>query len=316
LAIGRSYDVIGEHRDEQTCRPEGKLVDVHGHEMHVYGQGQGRVTVVFAPGLHSPTAYADFYPLHSRLVKRTRVALYDRPGHGFSEATRDPRSIDTMVGEIRTALGQAGEKAPYLFVAHSLGTLEALRYAQLFPAEVGGIVSLDGGSPAYYAQADLTSDARAWLMLRGLKWVGLARLAVNHGGYLDRVLQRQNGLSLVPPAVRSSYAILTLRSLGSSNVADEARQAQANARVAILAPPTGTASPQGNLRLRILTADSSIAEEAGWLESQRAFAAISPDATQVTLPHTRHSIHHYAPDVVEEVIVELLDCMTREQTSP
>lgn len=65
------------------------------------------------------------------------MRIYDKPGYGWSDITNAPRDIDTMIKEIHEVLSKAGEKPPYIYVAHSIALLEAIRFAQLYPDEVG-----------------------------------------------------------------------------------------------------------------------------------------------------------------------------------
>lgn len=306
LGIGWAYETLNGYRDSGLYHPEGRLIDVGGHKMHVYGVGQGTVTVVFASGLRSPSAYVDFYPLHQVLGRRTRVVVYDRPGHGWSEPTQSRRNLDLMVDEIHTALELAGESAPYIFVAHSLGTLEALRYSQRFPGEVRGILAIDGGSPDYYAGIPPTLNTQTWLGYASLRFFGGARLALCHLGYLQSILEPQNGFRQVPKELLGEYRALLLRSLGSSNILDEAMRSQENARLVLSGANSTGAIVQQNFPLNVLTAERSIVGEAGWLESQKDFAKLSAKGTQSTVLHAGHSIHHYHPEAVLSAIDDLL----------
>lgn len=106
--------------------------------MHVYGEGAGDITVVFASGHGTGSPFIDFYPLYHELAKKTRIVVYERFGYGWSETTTAPRDIDTITEEIHTLLLEAGEQPPFLLVGHSLASLETIRFAQTYPDEVVG----------------------------------------------------------------------------------------------------------------------------------------------------------------------------------
>ncbi len=64
LIIGFAYEKFGQYSDNNKYKPVGKIVNVDGHNMHVFAKGKGDVTVVFASGWGTPCPYDDFYPLY------------------------------------------------------------------------------------------------------------------------------------------------------------------------------------------------------------------------------------------------------------
>jgi hypothetical protein len=185
--------------------------------------------------------------------------------------------------------------------------LEAIRFAELYPNEVVGLVSLDGGSPEYYSQQEPSTSPLEFLAYSGLRAVGIARFAIAHLGVLNRYLVAQNGLREVPPDIRDTYRVLAITNLGSAAIRAEANQLRENARRTWSQwQVTGT---NRRLPLRVLTADASVREESSWLESQRSFAAESTDGIQITLENTRHSMQHFAPDAICRVIETLAEAV-------
>lgn len=75
-----------------------------------------------------------------------------------------------------TVFFTAGSGTPYLLVGHSLASLEVIRFAQLFPGEVFGIVLIDGGNPEFYADHCEVSVLFFNRLLKGLQITGLARI--------------------------------------------------------------------------------------------------------------------------------------------
>lgn len=111
LLIGFSYEKIGEYNDAKKYSPVGKMIDVNNHKINVYSKGKGNVTVVFSSGTNTPSTYADMYSLYNEISKYTKTAVYDRPGHGWSEVTDVPRDTDSLVKEMHTALIKSGQIA-------------------------------------------------------------------------------------------------------------------------------------------------------------------------------------------------------------
>ena len=78
---------IGFHRislqiERRKFPPIGKLVEVNGHQMHVYSEGEGGETLVFLSGSGTAAPALDFKALYSRLSSRYRIAVVERAGYG------------------------------------------------------------------------------------------------------------------------------------------------------------------------------------------------------------------------------------------
>lgn len=113
----------------------GKMVDVNGHAMHVYSEGNGVQTIVFLSGGGTSAPVLDFKPLWSELSQTNTIAVVEKAGYGWSEIENVSREIDVILEENRTALNLAGMSPPYVLAAHSMSGLEAIRWAQLYPQE-------------------------------------------------------------------------------------------------------------------------------------------------------------------------------------
>lgn len=136
----------------EQIKPYGQLVDVNDGQMHVYSMGNGEKTIVLLPGLGVPLPSADFAPLMRKLSEKYTVVCIEYFGVGFSSETSKPRTCENYVEEIRTALSQAGFKAPYVLMPHSISSVYSEYYAAKYHEEVEAIISLDGTSTAYYAE--------------------------------------------------------------------------------------------------------------------------------------------------------------------
>lgn len=88
-----------------------------------------------------------------RIGSFTRVCAYDRPGTASfdgamtpSTPVRQPTTAADGVVDLHALLEAAGEKAPYLLVAHSWGGMIARLYASTYPEDTAGLVLVDPGS--------------------------------------------------------------------------------------------------------------------------------------------------------------------------
>jgi pimeloyl-ACP methyl ester carboxylesterase len=118
----------------------GRRYDIGARELwldHTAGDGP---TVVYLPG--AGLVGLDFLAA----ARRTGPAvIYDRAGTGWSDPVPLPRGAAEVAEELRDVLRAAGVAGPVILAGHSLGAFYARRYAQLFPAEVAGLLLIDPG---------------------------------------------------------------------------------------------------------------------------------------------------------------------------
>jgi pimeloyl-ACP methyl ester carboxylesterase len=121
--------------------PDGWLVDVGGHRLHIRTFGSGSPAVVIEPGIgDAGRVWGDVI---DNLSEETRVVLYARAGYGQSDPGPMPRTSDRAARELDALLVGAGVELPCIVVAHSLGAVNALVYASENPHRVDGLVLLD-----------------------------------------------------------------------------------------------------------------------------------------------------------------------------
>jgi pimeloyl-ACP methyl ester carboxylesterase len=128
--------------DEIYTRP-GTLLDAgDGARLNVYCLGTGSPTVVFESG------WSDWAPawavVQPRIALFTRVCSYDRAGAGFSGPGPMPRTVERIATELHTALRAGGIPGPYIVVGSAFGGYPVRAFADLFPADVAGLVLVDG----------------------------------------------------------------------------------------------------------------------------------------------------------------------------
>jgi pimeloyl-ACP methyl ester carboxylesterase len=129
--------------------PIGFQYEVAGRRLYLHRSGTGRPVVVFLAG--GGMFGLGYLNVHARVAELTTSVVYDRAGTGWSDQIPLPRSAPDVAEELRSLLRTADLPGPYLFVGHSLGGLYARRFAQLFPADVAGILLLDPAHEDYSA---------------------------------------------------------------------------------------------------------------------------------------------------------------------
>ena len=147
---------ICSSKEKDLLTPLGELVEVNGHNMSVYIDGDGDKTLVFMSGGGTCSPILDFKSLYSLLSNEYKIAVVEKFGYGFSDVIDEVRDIDTILNETRMALNKAGVEGPYVLCPHSLSGLEALYWAQKYPEEVEAIIGLDMAVPNYYDEMKIS----------------------------------------------------------------------------------------------------------------------------------------------------------------
>lgn len=162
-------------REDSRLAPPGKMVEVNGHKMHVYGEGtRTKETYVFLSGGGTIAPVYDFRPLYRLLSPHCRCVVVEKAGYGYSEITKKSRRLDVMLEETRRALMLADEKGPYVLLPHSMSGLEAVFWAQKYPGEVKAIIGLDMAFPEAYEHMEKNGSGIGMMRLAAV--LGIHRL--------------------------------------------------------------------------------------------------------------------------------------------
>ena len=142
-AVGCSYETLQTSAGGGAAPVAGdRLVDVGGHRLNIRCIGSGSPTVVLEPGL-GESASAIAKRIAPDVARTTRVCVYDRAGHGRSDAAPDADAAR----DLHVLLERAHVPGPYVLAGHSLGGMFVLSYAHRYPSQVGGVVLLDSMHP-------------------------------------------------------------------------------------------------------------------------------------------------------------------------
>jgi pimeloyl-ACP methyl ester carboxylesterase len=127
------------------------MVDIGGLSLHIHCIGEGVPIVVLDSGLGlTGEAWDDVQPEVGRF---TRVCAYDRAGRGYSSPAPKPHPNRQMARELAVLLERAGQRGPYVLVAHSMAGMNARLFASEHPDRVAGMVLVDAvgdGQPSRY----------------------------------------------------------------------------------------------------------------------------------------------------------------------
>ncbi|NLB42266.1 MAG: alpha/beta hydrolase [Clostridiales bacterium] len=178
LSITTIYHHVSLGREADNIIPNGMLVEVEGHKIHIYSEGEkgDKPTLVFMSGSATVAPVYDFKSLYNMLSDEYRIAVVEKAGYGYSEIWEAERDIDTMLDEVRQGLTLAGESGPYVLFPHSMSGLEEIYWAQQYPEEIEAIIGLDMAVPESYEYFDFSSVNQLMYVGRASVWLGLHRI--------------------------------------------------------------------------------------------------------------------------------------------
>jgi pimeloyl-ACP methyl ester carboxylesterase len=145
LILPATYAVSAQ--PDSSCKqfpPRGQLIDIGGWRLHLYGKGNesiGGPAIILEAGIGSFSF--DWDLVQSRVSSFAKVYSYDRAGSAWSDLWPRPHTMHQAVYELHTLLHKAQIPAPYILVGASYGGRLVRLYAQLYPAEVAGMVLVD-----------------------------------------------------------------------------------------------------------------------------------------------------------------------------
>ena len=266
----------------------GQMVEVDGHDMCVYFEGEGDHTIVFMSGWGEPSPIYDFKALYKELSDDYRIVVIEKFGYGFSDEAQGRRSFYTILRQDREALEKAGINGPFVLCPHSLSGLEAILWAQEYPNEVEAIVGLDMMVANANVQAknkvlnDLVMDINSFA-----KNVGLLRL-------ID-----PDTTGTLTEEERKTVKALYCRDTANDTVRNE-RDVEniKEVSIAIYSTPLPTVPT-----IQYITEED---EDDIWIVSAQKLADASQDGHVVKLD-CGHYVHHYEYERIAKDMKDLIE---------
>jgi pimeloyl-ACP methyl ester carboxylesterase len=158
-SIGGGYETVREAADAKAYPMPGQLIDVGGHSLHLHCTGSGTPTVVLEPGAGEMSSNLGW--IAPAVARDTRVCVYDRAGHGWSQPADTVQDGAQIATDLHTLLRRANVPGPYVLAGHSFGGLYVLAFAARYPDEVAGMVLVDSTAPASAAKPGGASPGNA-----------------------------------------------------------------------------------------------------------------------------------------------------------
>lgn len=292
LLVMTVYNQIMLKQEAKLIKPNGTLVTVDGHKMHVYTEGQKKngPTILMMPAFGTAAPVYDYKVLYSKLSNEYHIAVVEKFGYGYSDITGLPRDVGTIVKEYREALKSSGETGPFILMPHSMSGLEAVYWAQHNPDEVSAIVGLDMAVPEYYQFKSNNLFANFFgspEFLKALVFMGLDRIP-------GTGLVSSRGLT---KSEFSQNQYLTYKMLLNRDVLAESDAVDSNAQ---------TVQKGGipNIPMLMFSSDDPALGD-HWVPCERSFAGRSKKIKLIQLP-CGHMIQYSESDFVAKETKEYL----------
>jgi pimeloyl-ACP methyl ester carboxylesterase len=270
---------------EADYPPVGASIEVEGVRLHYLERGQGR-HVILIHGLRG-SAYDFEVSISEGLARDHHVIAFDRPGNGYSDPLPDDRqSVFVEARQLHAAALKLGLLRP-LIVGYSLGAAVAIAYADAYPEDVAGVVTIAGhvmpcrvhvGALAFFAKRPLIAGVTSNTLL------------VPVGRLVGRMLLRR---ACSPQPMPASYAkaalAMALRPRTFRYAPEELRRSADELRV--------LARRYGRLPVHV-TVIAGRGDAVSSVNEARYFHERLARSTLVMVPDGGHALHATHPDVV------------------
>lgn len=141
-----------EAQAEADYPPEGKIIDVNGHRVHVVVRGSGP-DLVLIHGASGSTRDMTF-SLAGRLEDRYRVIVIDRPGLGYTPAFNGQgETLKEQADLLQAAAAQLGADKP-IVLGQSYGGAVAIAWAIYHPDNIAALVPVSAVSNLWTTPLD------------------------------------------------------------------------------------------------------------------------------------------------------------------
>ena len=301
--------------------PPGRLVDVGGWRLHLNCAGKARTSqpiVILEAGAGDFSV--DWSLVQPGVARFARVCSYDRAGSGWSELGPRPRTMHQIVYELHALLDKAGERPPYMLVAHSFGGLLVRLYQSRYPADVASVVLVDAAADNPWRKTPdkglvRSSDLATGKPIPGVKTSDPLRYSDIPERFVTMIKDQVPQLSAHandPPRNKLPADAQRMRTWSYAQVKmhiSNDNPVEAEELGMLRAQRTSTAHVLGDLPLVVLSRglpeDSSSAGQKGEEEHKRdqaALIALSRIGKQVVAMRSGHHIPLDEPDLVVAAI--------------
>ena len=283
------YNRIKMKQEEPLlANPLGQMVEVDGHMMCVYEEGEGEHTLLFLSGSGTAAPILDFKSLYSLLKDNYHIVVIEKFGYGFSDVVDAERSFDTILRQDREALEKAGIEGPFVLCPHSMSGLESIMWAQDYPDEVEAIIGLDMVLPRTYDEFDFDGVFRFEKLAVLARELGIIRFYYSDSS-LPAALSKEE---------KELYRAIACRKAVNIDVINEGLSITEAVREI-------DGKPKPDVPMLMFLSDGKEVKGTNWIENHYDYVSDLTDAKVVELG-CGHYVHNFMQDRIAEDIKEFI----------
>ena len=283
------YNRIRMKQEEPLlANPLGQMVEVDGHMMCVYEEGEGEHTLLFLSGSGTAAPILDFKSLYSLLKDNYHIVVIEKFGYGFSDVVDAERSFDTILRQDREALEKAGIEGPFVLCPHSMSGLESIMWAQDYPDEVEAIIGLDMVLPRTYDEFDFDGVFRFEKLAVLARELGIVRFYYSDSS-LPAALSKEE---------KELYRTIACRKAVNVDVINEGLSITEAVREI-------DGKPKPDVPMLMFLSDGKEVKGTNWIENHYDYVSDLTDAKVVELG-CGHYVHNFMQDRIAEDIKEFI----------
>lgn len=296
----------------------GRLIELGGYRMHLFCTGSGSPTVILSPG--SGDFSFDWALVQPAVAKLTQVCAYDRAGEAWSDLGPLPHTMAQEAFDLRRALAKANIAGPYVLVGHSSGGTVMRLFAALYPADVIGMVLVDGSHEEDTGNIN-GKMTTAFALSKG-RPIPAARTNVTSADALDdeavkKIQEMVRKYDFMQPHIEPPYdklppdvQQLQLWAVGQpKHWAATSNDYGGEEAERLYKADHEAAHPLGSMPLIVLSQDMSKRTDEHakiHVRTQQAMAQYSTRGQQIIVPGAGHHIQLEQPEVVVDAIRQVL----------
>ena len=270
------------------ANPLGQMVEVDGHMMCVYEEGEGEHTLLFLSGSGTAAPILDFKSLYLLLKDEYHIVVIEKFGYGFSDVVDAERSFDTILRQDREALEKAGIEGPFVLCPHSMSGLESIMWAQDYPDEVEAIIGLDMVLPRTYDEFDFDGVFRFEKLAVLARELGIVRFYYSDSS-LPAALSKEE---------KELYRAIACRKAVNVDVINEGLSITEAVREI-------DGKPKPDVPMLMFLSDGKEVKGTNWIENHYDYVSDLTDAKVVELG-CGHYVHNFMQDRIAEDIKEFI----------
>lgn len=144
-------NTMSERSKEYTrfCE-EQNYVETSNGRMAYFVQGEGEHTIVILGSINDPSSELVMRYLSKFISKENRVLIFDYLGRGFSDDSVTERTALNIANELHEALESLNLSDKYILMPCDYSGLYALKYIEMYPEKIEGLIGIDMMLPTQY----------------------------------------------------------------------------------------------------------------------------------------------------------------------